>query len=128
MNWKQFLTEKVLDECWHEWRYIKGQIKYERWECVKCPAYCIGSAGEYKNRTFDNRNDMMDLYDKVWKDEKWREFDSEDFAVARWIDCDTRHASDADYNAWLFCLDGEGYEDHCKMVAEFYGYKEADHD
>jgi len=109
MTWQQCLTEKVLKECWHEWRYIKGQIKYERWECVKCPAYCIGSAGEYKNRTFDNRNDMMDLYEALYREMKWFGF------RLSLLTCDDSHA---------FCLNGEGYEDRCKMVAEFYGWEE----
>ena len=121
MSWKQYLTEKVLKECWHEWRYIKGQIKYERWECVKCPAYCIGSAGEYKNRTFDNRNDMMDLYEQIEKDGKWEDF-FWDFAFQR--KPENYGFGEAETTTWLFCLSGEGYEDRCKMVAEFYGWEE----
>ena len=115
MSWKQYLTEKVLKECWHEWRYIKGQIKYERWECVKCPAYCIGSAGEYKNRTFDNRNDMMDLYEAIYKSgpKEWGLFINFVFEKEGLVVTPT-----------LFCLSGEGYEDRCKMVAEFYGWEE----
>ena len=121
MTWKQFLTERVLKECWHEWRYIKGQIKYERWECVKCPAYCIGSAGEYKNRTFDNRTDMMDLYEAIERDGKWEDF-FWDFAFQR--KPENYGFGEAETTTWLFCLSGEGYEDRCKMVAEFYGWEE----
>ena len=121
MTWQQFLTEKVLKECWHEWRYIKGQIKYERWECVKCPAYCIGSAGEYKNRTFDNRTDMMDLYEAIERDGKWEDF-FWDFAFQR--KPENYGFGEAETTTWLFCLSGEGYEDRCKMIAEFYGWEE----
>ena len=118
MNWKQFLTEKVLKECYHE-------TEPTSLRCIKC-----GTNVDYRNwRTFDNRNDLMDLYEQVYEDGKWGEFDSEDVAVLRWIDCETaRHATDSDYDAWLFCLDGKGYEEKCRMVAEFYGWEEADHD
>ena len=121
MTWQQFLTERVLKECWHEWRYIKGQIKYERWECVKCPAYCIGSAGEYKNRTFDNRNDLLDLYEAINRDGKWEDFSG----GARWKHTMFSAEDFAEVSEWLFCLSGEGYEDRCKTVAEFYGWEES---
>ena len=121
MNWKQFLTEKVLGECWHSSSLtIHNDTSGQ---CKKCGTmlYIIGGA----NRTFDNRNDLMDLYAKIEKDGKWSEYDGEDYAVLRWIDCETaRHEKDSDYDAWLFCLNGKDYENRCKMVADFYGWNE----
>ena len=117
MNWKQFLTEKVLGECWNIYVNFNDEGM-----CQKCGDPAEKHAG---NRTFDNRSDLMDLYQKIYEDGKWSEYDGEDYAVLRWIDCEpARHEKDADYDAWLFCLDGEAYEDRCKMVSEFYGWGE----
>lgn len=115
MNWQQFLTEKVLGECYHE----GSSLLNAGYHCRKCDkAFSV-------NRTFDNRNDLMDLYQKIYEDGKWSEYDGEDYAVLRWIDCEpARHEKDSDYDAWLFCLDGKDYELRCKMVAEFYGWRE----
>jgi len=115
MTWQHFLTEKVLKECWHE----GSSLLNAGYHCRKCDkAFSV-------NRTFTNRNDLMDLYQKIYEDGKWSEYDGEDYAVLRWIDCEpARHEKDADYDAWLFCLDGEAYEDRCKMVSEFYGWGE----
>ena len=65
MNWKQFLTEKVLKECW---------------DADKRPG------GDLPNRTFDNRDDLLDLYEaihrdgKIWQFEKvcWEKLKSRD--------------------------------------------------
>ena len=113
MNWQQFLTEKVLHEkLWPN--------KPER--CVNCRGLDCDDCAD--NRTFDNRSDLMDLYEKIEKDGKWSEYDGEDYAVLRWIDCETaRHEKDSDYDAWLFCLDGKDYEPRCKLVSEFYGWE-----
>ena len=49
---------------------------------------------------------------------KWRNF-------LNWVfnDLEEPDRGDSYYStasiAWLFCLSGEGYEDRCKMVAEF---------
>ena len=130
MNWKQFLTEKVLKGCWHEFVVAfppvePEQIPVRGHKCKHCGKYWPTKIRDgHGSRTFDNRNDLMDLYQQVYEDGKWGEFDSEDVAVLRWIDCETaRHATDSDYDAWLFCLNGTGYEEKCKMVAEFYGWE-----
>ena len=100
MNWKQFLTEEVLKECWHEF-------------VVAFP---------HGFRTFDNRNDLMDLYEAIYRDVKFAEFENslidywnKDFKYPNIIGIVT--------TAWLFCLNGEGYEERCKMVADFYGWE-----
>ena len=58
MKWKKFLTENILGECWD--------------------AY-MRPGGDLPNHTFDNRNDLMDLYETLKKDEKW-----DDFLVFLW--------------------------------------------
>ena len=99
MTWQQFLTEKVLKECWHY-----GRTPFNcGFKCRKC-----GNTFT-TNRTFDNRNDMMDLYEALYREMKWFGF------KLSLLTCDDSHA---------FCLNGEGYEDRCKMVAEFYGWEE----
>ena len=99
MTWQQFLTEKVLKKCWHD-----GRTPFNcGFKCRKCGnTFTI-------NRTFDNRNDLMDLYEALYREMKWFGF------RLSLLTCDDSHA---------FCLYGEGYEQRCKMVAEFYGWEE----
>ena len=112
MNWKQFLTEKVLGECWNIYVNFNDEGM-----CQKCGDPAEKHAG---NRTFDNRNDMMDLYQQVYEDGKWEDF-FWDFAFQR--KPENYGLGEAETSVWLFCLDGKDYEARCKMVAEFYGWK-----
>ena len=110
MTWQQFLTEQVLKECWHS--------KTEIWAkdiCRRCGQL------PYDNRTFDNRDDMMDLYEAIERDGKWEDF-FWDFAFQR--KPENYGFGEPETTTWLFCLSGEGYEDRCKMIAEFYGWEE----
>ena len=110
MTWQQFLTEKVLKECWHY-----GRTPFNcGFKCRKC-----GNTFT-TNRTFDNRNDLMDLYEAIEKDGKWEDF-FWDFAFQR--KPENYGLGEAETSVWLFCLDGKDYEARCKMVAEFYGWK-----
>lgn len=71
-------------------------------------------------RTFTTRNDMMDLYEKLFEMGKWNEFYCDLFN--RWYATEPI-PDDADANAlfsaWLFCLSGDDYEKRCGMVDEF---------
>ena len=120
MNWKQFLTEKVLNGCWHE-RVQVGDILNMRSECSCGKPDYLGTANDHINRTFDNRSDLMDLYEKVYEDGKWDDF-FWDFAFKR--KPENYGLGEAETSVWLFCLDGKDYEAQCKMVAEFYGWEE----
>ena len=105
MTWQQFLTEKVLKKCYHD-----GRTPFNcGFKCRKC-----GNTFT-TNRTFDNRNDMMDLYETIFKTRKdeWMQFVNYlmgNYGIVA--------------SPYIFCLSGEGYEDRCKMVAEFYGWSE----
>ena len=111
MTWQQFLTENVLKECYHD-----GRTPFNcGFKCRKC-----GNTFT-TNRTFDNRNDMMDLYEAIEKDGKWEDF-FWDFAFQR--KPENYGLGEPETTIWLFCLSGEGYEQRCKMVAEFYGWSE----
>ncbi len=114
MTWQQFLTEKVLKECWHisesGVNNVVGTEPYCVAKCVVCGKILSTSYEDLlRNRTFDNRNDMMDLYEALYREMKWFGF------RLSLLTCDDSHA---------FCLSGEGYEQRCKMVAEFYGWEE----
>ena len=102
-SWKQYLTEEALKECW---------------DADKRPG------GDLPNRTFDNQSDMMYLYRYMYEDNRWK-----DFFDTLWIKFHRFYnavdASMIDYIAWLFCLGNEDYESSCKLVAEFYGWKES---
>ena len=117
MTWQQFLTEKVLKECWHE---LQIDVPWVRCTCGKD---WFGTTEDselqkHKNRAFNNRNDMMDLYEAIEKDGKWDTFF---WDVASLCYPRIYGIGYSETTAWLFCLYGEGYEDRCKMVAEFYG-------
>ena len=112
MNWKQFLTEKVLHE-------PEATSEYT----VANNGDLVSVKTVIKNHTFDNRNDLLDLYGAIYRDGKWREFC--DLSASKdYFYVDSLSDDYAEWTEWLFCLDGKGYEDRCKMVAEFYGYKE----
>jgi len=103
LDWKQFLTEKVLGECW---------------DADKRPG------GDKPNRTFDNRNDLLDLYEAVNEDGKWSKFiiyTEKTYCFQLQLDslCHNLH----NFTAWLFCLDKTGYKERCKMGAEFCGWE-----
>jgi hypothetical protein len=72
------------------------------------------------SRTFTNRSDLMDLFEMIWRLNKWTYFI--DSAMRYWPVLKHKHNRDY-FMAWLFCLDGKGYEERCKMIAEFYGRK-----
>ena len=124
MNWQQFLTEKVLGERWHEW--IKCPEVGLQAKCSCGMLYDVTSYNRadilyiHRNRTFDNRNDLLDLYEAIYRDGKW-----DDFSVgARWKHTMFSAEDTAEVSEWLFCLNGEDYAERCKMVAEFYGWEE----
>ena len=76
MSWKQYLTEKVLKKCWHD-----GRTPFNcGFKCRKCGnTFTI-------NRTYNNRNDMMDLYEAIWKDGKWSKYET--FVHIIWMNDD----------------------------------------
>ena len=121
-NWKQCLTEEVLKECWHESKITENS------SCSCGRPYHLGTPYDHHNRTFDNRNDLMDLYEETKKAGKWEAFTVYSNNVW-WKEGVEQYYNDVEqamayYNAWLFCLGNEDYESRCKLVAEFYGYKE----
>ncbi|MFA5408317.1 MAG: hypothetical protein WC343_06045 [Bacilli bacterium] len=113
MTWKQFLTEKVLGEEWLE-PPPNHRDTCSCYECVDCRTY---------NRTFDNRNDLLDLYEAIYRDGKWEplyEYLRNNYLMGKGTD----ECISSGLKAWLICLSGEGYEERCKMVAQFYGWNE----
>ena len=132
MNWKQFLTEEVLKECWHEFVVAfppvePEQIPVRGHKCKHCGKYWPTKIRDgHGSRTFDTDADMMALYRHIEKDGKWDDFVKH--TSAKWVENVVLYMvveeAIADYIAWLFCLDGKGYEERCKMVAEFYGWME----
>lgn len=70
-------------------------------------------------RGYDTEQDMMALYRKLWEKGKWEKFYC--LADLEWSDIpENQFGSEYhDFDAWLFCLSGEGYEERCQMVADF---------
>ena len=117
---KKVLTEEVLKEEWHvpEWRCCDcgRQFTPNKSPLIEVPicAYCGSPNKDFvlpldANRTFDNRNDLMDLYEAIYKSDKWLEYT---------LYISGYHGMIA--SPWLFCLDGKDYEERCKMVAEWW--------
>jgi hypothetical protein len=109
-DWKQFLTKQILKES-----------SFTNTVTISCDGRV------WLPRTYDNRNDLMDLYEAIYRDEvniwKWREFC--DLSASKdYFYVDSLSDDYAEWTEWLFCLDGKGYEDRCKMVSEFYGFRE----
>jgi len=122
---QKLLTEK-MGECWHEpdsecalgREYNGGEMIKQK--CLKCGCLLSTTYQIYEeNRTFDNRDDMMDLYQAIEKAGKWDDFDNYSWNYRKGVKPEISHTT------WLFCLSGEGYEDRCKMVAEFWGENES---
>ncbi|OQB08724.1 MAG: hypothetical protein BWY21_01112 [Parcubacteria group bacterium ADurb.Bin216] len=103
-----------MGECWHE----GSSLLNVGYHCRKCDkAFSV-------NRTFDNRNDLLDLYEAIYMDGKWIEFEAEIYERV-FIPYYYKEAKAINnFNAWLFCLSGDGYEERCKIVSEFYGWEE----
>lgn len=119
------LTE-YLGECWSPDRvcpacYAFHQSAYRRKD-VKEGCTC-------SNRSFTTDADMMAVYRAIYRDGKWEEFTTYSNEVWWVIDAGSYAITEeeiANYTAYLFCLDGKGYEERCKMVSEFYGWEEGE--
>jgi hypothetical protein len=71
---RKLLTE-YLGECWHEWGYVRGSVKQEIFQCVKCGETCKGIVNcHQKQRTFDNPEDFFVLWNWVKKKDWWEDF------------------------------------------------------
>lgn len=71
---RKMLTE-YLGECWHEWGYVRGSVKQEIFQCVKCGETCKGIVNcHQKQRTFDNWTDFGVLWEWAKKQEWWKKF------------------------------------------------------
>ena len=84
MIWQEFLTEKVLKECWHEWVHITPEGRDEYYDyniCKKCKEMWSGL--NYKNnRTFTTWQDTGDLKERIVEMGEWRDFAL--FAAGEW--------------------------------------------
>ena len=91
MSWQQFLTEKVLGECWHD----GTSILMAGYHCKKCDKIFTC------NRTFNNRADMMDLYEKIEKDGKLISF-------LNYLNtaCDWKDSIQSEIELWSIYLNG----------------------
>jgi hypothetical protein len=119
-NWKKFLTEKILRECWHGVDE-SGDI----YCCKKCgkarPSILLGKGRSTDNRTFDNQDDTVELYNKIKCDKKWKGF--EDFLFGCWHDLFLFHEDEKrGYVRWLLCLNSDECKERCEIIARFYGY------
>lgn len=132
----KILTE-YLGECWHDlagfgypirddWFALKKSYthppKYNK--CIHC-----GKSARFlrDNRTFTSRADMMDLYEAIAKKGEWFDYYYHMFnKFARLMADISKGSTQQDFAAWLFCLNGQGYEERCQMVADW--IKEASHE
>jgi hypothetical protein len=115
---KQYATEKILGECWHEGILLDAKKWKNIWRCSCGTGFTYLKDDmqvhcKINNRPFTTQADVMALYVAIFKAGKWRDFGV--FAYEKWDE----ESSSNWFDAWLFCLSGEGYEERCKMVADF---------
>ena len=120
MIWQEFLTEKVLKECWHEWVHITPEGRDEYYDyniCKKCKEMWSGL--NYKNnRTFTTWQDMGDLKKKIVEMGEWDEFI--DFTLEEHGSLGPVFSNEAkfykaDYIDWLM-----NPERFCELVAKWW--------
>jgi hypothetical protein len=119
---RKLLTE-YLGECWHDYDWVNGV----GWKC-KCGHEAYLPDTFKNNRTFTTREDMMDLYEVIWKKREWEGFIDYSGNEDTEHDCsefETTLDIFASMAAWLFCLSGSGYDAACQRVADW--IKEANH-
>jgi hypothetical protein len=100
------LTEKLLDECWHDptWTDHRGVI------CSKC------DIGTPNSRAFTTPADALDVMNRLVEMGKWDEF---------CYYCARRHVSKKDIIdwpevvAWLFSPDASGIYRICTLAGEW---------
>lgn len=132
---RRLLVEKVLKEPWHTLiHYLDdGTVKCLCGKLFRDLDEGTLHVGQENYRTFTTRSDMMDLYEAIQKAGEWRCFIR--FTGKHWMtDCSEGEAerelkiysltevirnTHADFYAWLFCLDGTGYEDRCQIIADW---------
>lgn len=116
MSWKQFLTEKILEEKW---------LFFPKDHTADCSCYdCVDC--RKINRHYNNPKDLISLYSTIRKRGDWTEFfDWSDIYVTDSRGYD-HPISMAEKTAMLFCLNSDkvNHEHMCKEVAIFYGWKE----
>jgi hypothetical protein len=124
---KRFLTEKVLGECWHEWKHIipedrDGYYDYDYTICTKCKEKWSG-INHAVQRTFATDADVMDLMRAMVKQGKWVRFyltaidsyyHSSAYKGNRW-------GMTADKIDWLFLsTEPDGVRTFARLAGEFY--------
>ena len=113
---RKLLTE-YLGECWHD-------LNSTLHKCPICAKPFIAYRKDMR-RTFTTREDMMDLYKAIVKRGEWGNFTEEIYYDWEDIRGFVRPGP-GEFNAWLFCLSGDGYEEKCQMVVDW--VKEASHE
>ena len=117
MIWQEFLTEKVLKECWHEWVHITPEGRDEYYDyniCKKCKEMWSGL--NYKNnRTFTTWQDMGDLKKKIVEMGEWRIFYrwAYDYAGSNLLN--EGYTYEDDFCNWLM-----NPERFCELVAKWW--------
>lgn len=102
-NKRKILTE-YLGECWHS---------QETW-------YDCDNATHCKRRTFDNRNDLMDLYEAIQRKDDFWEYEKYYLSVLRKeLSPKSVMYINSIVTTLLFCLDGKGYDVQCNFVAKY---------
>ncbi len=112
---RKFLTEKVLNECWHE--------IVERYDLVMAVCSCgahdtatfILRHIEEHNRTFTTPQDQKDLMRVIKRKGKWNEFVF--YAHEQWLKSLGRITTDE----WMFFYWLQDEEERfCKLAADFW--------
>lgn len=77
---REYLTEEILKECWHEWVFhpgdLQGPREYPAWICSGCAKERYGRHNKppKKNRTFTTPTNFFALWQAAQKMPWWDEF------------------------------------------------------
>jgi hypothetical protein len=74
MTRDQFLTEKVLRECWHEWPTITQDLPSAYALCKKCYLLAHNGFTYESNNNFSTPEGFFKLWDYCKEQEWWKEF------------------------------------------------------
>lgn len=112
---RQRLTEEIIGEEWHG---LTGKLSPDgKWGMCACGRYCVVPKN-HQTRTFTTEADMMTLYRAIQKMGKWGSFYL--YSLQRFTEREDAKIDPCGMMSWLFCLNGEGYEERCQMVADWW--------
>jgi hypothetical protein len=106
----KLITEKLLGECWHVFKYKDKQLY-----CENCHNW---SSAIKVNRTFTDPQDFFAVFDKLVEKGEWEVF-------AEWAAFEDNYGAESmasEYSSfivWLLSKDASGVYRLCRLIGEY---------